>query len=223
MRRRALAMSVLLSVAGCSTEPDYVAMTRGPDCSTRAKLFRRGFPENLEALLIDECTVTYMEPVRGEDLADWLNASASWVITSCDSPVPFSPVLFWTERSPEGKITKFHFCPEFCLGLKNRLLAEVKLDSVCPPEGAAGAAATVPAGSGTVVPLFDAGTWFVRPAAGSGGNPGGGAGASGGGAGGGANGAAGVAGASAGAGSGAVSGAGGSAGTSGASGAAGTS
>jgi hypothetical protein len=212
VRKRALVLLVMLSVEGCfSTEPDYVAKTRPTQCDTRSRLVRRGYPENLEVVLIDQCTVTRMDEMRGPDFTFWLSG-ASTAITSCDSPVR---IPFWTEKSPEGKIIRIHFCPDYCLELKNRLLAELKNDVICEDAaGVAGAPATVSATMGTVAP-------FANPAAGSSGRALAGMGASAAGVAGvagGAAGASGVAGAgAAGAGGGAeVSGAGGSAGASGA-------
>jgi hypothetical protein len=139
-------------------------MTRPPQCDTRSRLVRRGYPENLEVVLIGNCTVTRMDPMRGPDFTRWL-AGGSSLFTDCNTPVP---IPFWTEKSPEGKITKVHFCPEFCADLRTQLLAELKNDLICEDEaGVAGMGATLP-NPGTF-PGFDAGAWFGNPAAGSGG------------------------------------------------------
>ncbi|HET6339590.1 MAG TPA: hypothetical protein VFG30_40545 [Polyangiales bacterium] len=171
MRRRAPAVGValvLVSLSGCwSTDPDYVAMTRPPQCDVRSRLVRRGFPENLDAVLAGSCTVTRMDPMRGPDFTRWLAGTSSAIMT-CDSPVP---IPFWTEKSPEGKITKVHFCPEFCEDLRITLKEQIMLDLICEEDagqrGVAGA--TLPPSSGTVAPPLDAGTSFVTPAAGTGG------------------------------------------------------
>lgn len=220
MRKRAPAVLVcLLSLSGCwRTDPDYVAMTRPPQCDVRSRLVRRGFPENLDAVLAGACTVTRMDPMRGPDFTRWLAGTSSAIMT-CDSLVP---IPFWTEKSPEGKITKVHFCPEYCEDLRITLEKQIVQDLICEEDagqrGVAGA--TLPPSSGTVAPPYDAGAAFPRPAAGTGGvaAASGGSGALGGSAGapvtGGAAGAAGTA---------AFAGAGGTAGANGIAGAAGTS
>jgi hypothetical protein len=208
----------VLSVGGCFTAPDYVAKTRPPECDTRSRLVRRGYPENLEVVLIGNCTVTRMDPMRGPDFTRWLAGGSSF-ITDCNSPVP---IPFWTEKSPEGKITKVHFCPVFCAELRTQLLAELKNDLICEDEaGVAGASATLPTNPGTLAPGWDAGAWFGNPAAGSGLGSAGVSGAGVSGVGGGAAGVAGSAGASGGTGVGAGSGAAGNAGVSGSAGTAG--
>lgn len=165
MRQRAPALSfVLLALSGCwSTDPDYVAMTRPTECDNRSRLVRRGYPENLDAVLAGSCTVTRMDPMRGPDFTLWLNGASSAIMT-CDSPVP---IWFWTEKSPEGKITKVHFCPEYCESLRRMLEEQIAQDLICAEEPAPPTAGvTVPPNP---VPAPGAGTPAVNPMAGSGG------------------------------------------------------
>jgi hypothetical protein len=171
VRQRALALSVaVVAVGGCfSTTPDYVAKTSPPSCDTRSKLVHRGFPEKLEVVLIGECTVTQMDQMRGPDLTHWLlPPGISSVFTSCDT---FVPILFWTETTPEGKVTKVHFCPLACADLRARLFRELKLDKMCPQDdaGTADDEPPPPPNPSTFASWFDAGAWFGYPAAGSGG------------------------------------------------------
>ncbi len=156
MLRRALPLiaSLVLVVGGCKGEPDYVAEPRPIECDTRSRLFRQGYPENLEPLVIGSgsCTVTREENVRGPDdfFTAWLSIRATpW--TSCDGPVE---VWFWTEPGPDGEIVRTHFCPDFCEGLKRRLLTALANDVVCPDapavdSGVAGSGA----GAGAVAPV----------------------------------------------------------------------
>jgi hypothetical protein len=168
VRKSAPAFALLLvSLSGCwSTDPDYVAQTRGPQCDVRSRLVRRGYPENLDAVLAGSCTVTRTDPMRGPDFTFWL-AGASSAITSCDSPVW---IPFWTEKSPEGKITKVHFCPDFCVDLRQKLVDQIAMDLVCEEDagqrGVAGATATLPPSSGALAPPPDAGASFPFPVAG---------------------------------------------------------
>lgn len=168
MRRYVAALFILfgLGLSGCwSTEPDYVVEQRPPDCDLRSKLVRRGYPENLEALFAGSCTVTRTEGMRGPDFTNWLAGSSS-AIMSCETQFP---VPFWTEKSPEGKITKVHFCPDFCAELFARLKEEIKQDDKCPDEAAAGAGGTMATVSdpGTVTSGFGGNSAFGFPIAGA--------------------------------------------------------
>jgi len=164
--RRYVAALLFVGLGGCwGTEPDYVAKQRPTMCDLRSKLVHRGYPENLEALFAGECTVTRTDDMRGPDFTSWL-AGGSSAITSCETQ--FS-VPFWTEKSPEGKITRVHFCPEFCADLLAKLKEEIKQDVMCLEDAGAGVAGTMATASdrGTVTSGFDGGSAFGFPLAGS--------------------------------------------------------
>jgi hypothetical protein len=169
MVRRAIAALILVGLAGCwSTEPDYVAKQRPTLCDLRSQLVRRGFPENLDALFAGNCTVTRSEDMRGPDFTRWLGASSS-AIMSCDAQFR---IPFWTEKSPEGKITKVHFCPEFCMELRTRLEEEIKIDNelVCEKDAGVAGATSATAGTGSVfgIPLGGGSAGAAGAAAGGG-------------------------------------------------------
>lgn len=156
-------------------------MTRGVQCDVRSRLVRRGYPENLDAVLAGNCTVTRMDPMRGPDFTRWL-AGASSAITSCDTGFY---IPFWTEKSPEGKITKVHFCPEYCEDLRVSLQKQIMQDLVCEDDAGLNAPTVLPPTAGTAANAPGAGGLFPpvggsaagAPAAGSGGTIAGAAGA----------------------------------------------
>jgi hypothetical protein len=166
MVRRWVAALMFIGVGGCwSTEPDYVVKQRPVMCDLRSQLVRRGYPENLDAVLGGNCTVSRSEEMRGPDFTSWLAGSSS-AITSCDTQFP---IPFWTEKSPEGKITKVHFCPEFCMELRTKLESEIRMDDqlVCDRDAGAAGAGVTTADTGIVAPRMDAGSVFGFPLAGS--------------------------------------------------------
>jgi hypothetical protein len=166
MVRRCVAALLFLGAGGCwSTEPDYVVKQRPVLCDPRSQLVRRGYPENLDALFTGNCTVTRTEGMRGPDFTSWL-AGGSSAITSCETQFP---VPFWTEKSPEGKITKVHFCPEFCMELRTKLEEEIKMDNelVCEKDASVAGAGVTPADTGILAPRMDGGSAFGFPLAGS--------------------------------------------------------
>jgi hypothetical protein len=167
MVRRCVAALLLLACGACwSTEPDYVVKQRPTLCDPRSQLVRRGYPENLDALFAGNCTVTRSEDLRGPDFTMWLAGSSS-AIMSCDTQVP---VPFWTEKSPEGKITKVHFCPEFCMELRARLEKEIKIDNelVCDRDASVAGADASAAGAGSVFGFALAGSGGVAGVAAAG-------------------------------------------------------
>jgi hypothetical protein len=166
MVRRCVAALLFLGAGGCwSTEPDYVVKQRPVLCDPRSQLVRRGYPENLDALFTGNCTVTRTEGMRGPDFTSWL-AGGSSAITSCETQFP---VPFWTEKSPEGKITKVHFCPEFCMELRAKLEEEIRMDNelVCEKDAGVAGSGVTTADTGVLAPRLDGGSAFGFPLAGS--------------------------------------------------------
>ena len=198
MRARALTLGLfVVGFGGCKAEPDFVATTTPPSCDVRSQLVRRGYPENLDQILIPgNCTATRTPGMRGPDFTWWLaGAQTPW--GDCTS-TQFEP-MFWTESNADGVITKVHFCPEFCEGLREQLFEELDKDVACQRDSGVPHEAGAPADPNAPV--------FPVPNGGfSGGVAGAGAGGSTGGA---TAGAAGTAGLAAGAGGGLAAGAGG--------------
>lgn len=163
--RRSVAALLLVGLGGCwSTEPDYVVKTRPVMCDLRSRLVRRGYPENLDAVLAGSCTVTRSDDMRGPDFTSWL-AGGNSAIMSCETQFP---IPFWTEKTPEGKITKVHFCPDFCADLLTRLKQEIKNDVVCEEQSpVAGTTGTTDSDPGTVTSGFGGGSAFGIPIAGT--------------------------------------------------------
>jgi hypothetical protein len=166
MRWRVWTLGFATVFGGCmSSEPDYVSATRPLACDPGSQLVRRGYPDNLERVLAGYCTVTRTDQTRGPDFTMWF-ANASSAITDCSSPIP---IPFWTEKSADGKITVVHFCPDYCVELRNRLLDELQNDVGCADQAVgAGAAGTImqPPAAGAGAPAV-AGS--AAPQAGSGG------------------------------------------------------
>jgi hypothetical protein len=171
MQSRVWALGFATLVGGCmSTEPDYIAETRGA-CDPGSQLVRRGYPDNLDRVLAGQCTVTRTDQTRGPDFSAWL-ANGSSAITDCDSPIR---IPFWTEKSADGKITVVHFCADYCMALRTTLLEELKKDVACTDQPvAAGSSETTPqpsaAGAGSAGVGAPAMAGSAAPAAGSGGS-----------------------------------------------------
>ena len=149
MLPRAILLALLSSaLGGCpGQDPDYVVAQKPPECDTRSRLVRRGYPENLEELFIGNCTVTHTKTMRGPDFSGWLSTvSPPW--SSCDGPVE---IWFWVERDMLGEVTRVHFCPDACARLLAEMRIQLKQDLVCEPDAGMEGSDSPPA-AGTAAP-----------------------------------------------------------------------
>lgn len=128
LRRTCWIVLLTLAAVSCGdAEPDYVVAKAPPDCEIRSRLVRVGWPENLEELLLGNCTITHTQTMRGPDFSGWLSSvNAPWM--SCDGPVE---IPWWVERDAMGNITLVHFCPLACSEMVDRLKQALKSDLVC--------------------------------------------------------------------------------------------
>jgi hypothetical protein len=155
LRRATLLILLGWALVGCpGQEPDFVVQPQPPQCDTRSRLVRRGYPENLEELFIGHCTVAHTKTMRGPDFSRWLSRTSSpW--NSCDGPVD---IWFWVERDSLGEVTRVHFCPDFCANLLEEMRFQLTQDLICEPDAGMPVAGAGGSAAGA------AGTFAVTPA-----------------------------------------------------------